>query len=206
MTCTGIRRLFDAYWDDETTQVERELIEAHFIACPDCRARYEAHARTLEAIGSLPRLEAAPDLVERVVASARRAERAPDRLPVVPTPVWLPAATAAAVLVVGALAVLPMLARRSSRLVAVSRTTTAAPRQPELVSTVAADASDGQRAAGLARTPARSGAAVATVTDSLFDHNADVEFILDPLAVRRGASTATRSVNGIQAERAVISF
>jgi len=26
MTCTGIQKLFDAYWDDETTQAERECL------------------------------------------------------------------------------------------------------------------------------------------------------------------------------------
>ena len=30
MKCSKARRWFGAYWDDEITQAERELLEAHF--------------------------------------------------------------------------------------------------------------------------------------------------------------------------------
>ncbi len=201
MKCTGIQRLFDAYWDDETTQAEREVIEAHFASCPDCRARYEAHSRTLELMASLPRLEAAPGLVERVLAGARRASPAPDRIPASPSPAWVPAVAVAAVLMVGALAILPWAVRQPGRFA--SRSATGALPQPQLVAATGPGA-----AASGGPSPGRSAssARVAAVTDSLFDHSEDVEFILDPVAVRHEVAGKTNSVNGIRAGRAVISF
>jgi len=100
MTCARARRLFGACWDDEITQGEREWLDAHLSACANCRKEYEALARTLEAVASLPREEAAPDLLERTLARARRAAPAPDRLPETRRP-WVPitATAAAAVLV-----------------------------------------------------------------------------------------------------------
>src|SRR5204862_8053005 len=80
MKCAAARRLFGAYWDDETTQAEREWLEAHFAACPGCRAEYEGLARTLEWTGSLPRIEPAADLAERTLVRARRASPATERL------------------------------------------------------------------------------------------------------------------------------
>jgi hypothetical protein len=52
--------------------------------------------------------------------------------------------------------------------------------------------------------PARTAAAL---TDSLFDHSEDVEFILDPVVLHRGrAQAASHLPAGAQGERTVISF
>ena len=55
--CNQARKMFGAYWDDETTQAEREWLETHFTACAKCRAEYDHLARTLEMAGSLPRID-----------------------------------------------------------------------------------------------------------------------------------------------------
>jgi hypothetical protein len=47
---------------------------------------------------------------------------------------------------------------------------------------------------------------LASIPDSLFDHSEDVEFILDPVTLRRGRATVTRLPAGVQGEKAVISF
>jgi hypothetical protein len=47
---------------------------------------------------------------------------------------------------------------------------------------------------------------VATVPDSLFDHGQDVEFILDPVTLRRGRATVKNPTANVQAEQAVITF
>jgi predicted anti-sigma-YlaC factor YlaD len=60
MKCAQVVRLFGAYWDDETTQAEREWVEAHLASCSSCRKEYESFTRTLELVGSLPRVEPAP--------------------------------------------------------------------------------------------------------------------------------------------------
>ena len=98
MNCKQARKLFAAFWDDETTQAEREGLEGHFTSCPTCRAEYEQYARTLELVGSLPRVEPAVDLHDRVLQRVRRAESAPDRMPVA-RPMWVPVASAAAAIV-----------------------------------------------------------------------------------------------------------
>ena len=99
------RRLFGAYWDDETTQAEREWLEAHFTACAACRGEYEPFTRVIEAMGTLPRHEVAPELLERILASTRRAPAARDVLPE-RRPLWVPvtATAVATLLVVGAIA------------------------------------------------------------------------------------------------------
>src|SRR6185503_2384178 len=81
MNCTHARKLFAAFWDDETTQAEREWLEGHFTSCDACRHDYEQYARTLEVLGSLPRVEPSPELHERVLQRVRRAESVPDRMP-----------------------------------------------------------------------------------------------------------------------------
>ena len=45
------------------------------------------------------------------------------------------------------------------------------------------------------------------VPDSLFDHSADVEFILDPVKLRKGRAQPVLRVNpNVQGEKAVITF
>ena len=51
-----------------------------------------------------------------------------------------------------------------------------------------------------------SAGAMALGADSLFDHNEDVEFILDPITLRRGRATMTRQMARTEGKRAVISF
>jgi len=101
MSCHDSRRLFPAYWDDEITQAEREWLEAHFTSCARCRTRYEEYARVMEAVSTLPRVETAPDLVERTLARARRASAARDVMPERRT-AWVPATAAAALLLLAA--------------------------------------------------------------------------------------------------------
>src|SRR5262249_12912526 len=89
--CDQGRRLFGAYWDDEVTQAEREWLDSHMVACPECRRQYEQFARTLETVGSLPRTDTAADMPERALAAARRAPAVADRVAVAPlTPRWVP--------------------------------------------------------------------------------------------------------------------
>jgi anti-sigma factor RsiW len=196
MKCSHVRNLFGAYWDDDTTQAEREWVDAHLANCVGCRREYEELAKVLEWTTSLPRTEVAPDLVERTLARARRAATASDRVPTVAVP-WVPVTAAAVVLLVAGTLISPWTPMGSRTRVA-QREPSVAVQQPVLV----------QPAPGAADQPALApGAeAVATVPDSLFDHSEDVEFILDPVTLRRDRATVTRSPGGLKAEQAVISF
>uniref|UniRef100_A0A832I3T2 Zf-HC2 domain-containing protein n=1 Tax=Eiseniibacteriota bacterium TaxID=2212470 RepID=A0A832I3T2_UNCEI len=203
MNCREARRYFGAYWDDELTQAEREWLEGHFAACADCRRGYDEHARVLELAASLPRHEPETGFTERVLARARRAAPAPDRVPSA-SPAWLPVtAAAAALLLVGTLAVPWLLPRRDMPRAPVATLATPA---PDAVPQAASAPSGPADAPGA---PAASGAAptdLAAVPDSLFDHSASVEFILDPVPLRRGRPQAPSPALPVQAERAVISF
>ena len=106
MNCRQARRLFGPYWDDETTQAEREWLESHLGSCATCRQAYEDFTRSLELVGSLPRIEPAPDLVERVLSRARRATPVPDRYPALARP-WVPVTAAVVVLLLAVPLVLP---------------------------------------------------------------------------------------------------
>ena len=193
MKCRDARRLFGAYWDDELTQAEREWLESHFTACSGCRESYDALARSLELASGLPRVEPAPDFAERVLARARRTAPVADRLPVAPVR-WVPAAAAAAVLLVAVVVGMQMRGSAPDRVtepVAVISTPAVAPSatqadavlEPQLV-------------------------AAEAFPDSLFDHSADVEFVLDPVTVRRGqAHPATKLAPPIsRGEQATITF
>lgn len=114
MKCGQIVRLFGAYWDDETTQAEREWVDSHLASCAACRQQYEEFSRTLELVGSLPRVEPAPDLVERVLARARRAAAAPDRVPAASRP-WVPVTAALALTVLAGSFALPWLGNRTEQ-------------------------------------------------------------------------------------------
>ena len=197
--CDQARRLFDAFWDDEVTQAEREWLEGHFAGCEACRGAYERRARMLDVVGSLPRVDVARDLPERALAAARRAQAAPDRLSVgAATPSWVPVTAAAALVLVAAALLLPavtpwVLGPRGGSTVALRAGGEAPVAQARLVAT-----------AEPARDPV---AAQATIADSLFDHSADVEFILDPVVLRRGRAQAVSHLpEGVQAEQTVISF
>jgi predicted anti-sigma-YlaC factor YlaD len=207
MTCARARRLFGAYWDDEITQGEREWLESHLNACAVCRKEYDALARSLEIVASLPREEAAPDLLERTLARARRASPAPDRLPETQRP-WIPVTATAAAAVLVLTVVAPWTGWMTggvpdTRVSGVTETDTVsepvAVARPVGTSPSSSADATAENLADLAALPA----------DSLFDHSEDVEFILDPVALRRGRAhplPASRGSDGVQVERAVISF
>ena len=204
MNCTHARRLFAAFWDDETTQAEREWLEGHFASCPACRRDYEQYARTLELLGSLPRIEASPDLAERALQRARRSETAPDRLPQL-RPQWVPITAGAAAVLLLTLTVLgPWLSGSRSPRVAQRAPIAQSVTEPVLVHSPAAPSHGAARAID-SRLPANL-AANAPLPDSLFDHSADVEFILDPVTLHRGRASVTHSSGATQGERAVITF
>ncbi len=196
MNCNHARKLYAAYWDDETTQAEREWLEGHFSSCPSCRVEYEQYARTLEVLGSLPRVEPSPDLHDRVLQRVRRTESVPDRMPVA-RPIWVPIASGAAAVVLLAVTLAGpwlngqhegLLARRAS-----DRAVTAPVAQ---LPTSLAPAS------GHVATVSSMGSAA---TDSLFDHSEDVEFILDPVTLHRGRASVNHA-SGAPGEKAVITF
>jgi hypothetical protein len=201
--CDQGRRLFGAYWDDEVTQAEREWLEAHLAGCPGCRQQYEQFARTLEAVGSLPRTETASDLPERALTAARRAAAVPDRVAAAPArPLWVPVTAAAGVLLVTAVSLLPMLTSndggRAGRLANNEKPVA----EPRIVQPVMSSGSSSEQP--LAAAGARP---ATTLADSLFDHAEDVEFILDPVVLHRGRAQAVSHLPaGVQGEQTVISF
>jgi predicted anti-sigma-YlaC factor YlaD len=205
MKCAQAKRLFGAYWDDDTTQAEREWLESHFVSCPKCRNEYEDLARVLEWTASLPRVEPAPDLVERTLARARRAANTTDRIPVAGAP-WIPVTAGAALLLVVATLVSPWVGlwpgSRSSH-----DAERRAVRQPQLVRSEPPSSPTGSNRSGAAGAygPSVAGA-MATVPDSLFNHGEDVEFVLDPVTLRRGKGTVTRVPPRPQGAQAVITF
>ncbi len=207
MNCGGARRLFGAYWDDEITLAERDWLESHFAACAACRAAYEEFARAIELVGSLPRIEVKPGLAERALARARRATAAPDRLPL-GAPRWIPITATAALLAIAATMALqwmdvtpPGRMRQRSEVIAGWQP---APIERPAVGRPAAPRSDDHRTDDGTAADARLAGAV---PDSLFDHSADVEFILDPVTLRKGrAHTVLRLNPNVQGEKAVITF
>jgi hypothetical protein len=207
MKCKPYRRLFGPYWDDETTRAEREWIESHFAVCAACRADYEAFARVLETAGSLPRLEASPDLVERVLSRSRRLSPAPDRVRGT-TPGWLPVAAAAtAMLAIVAVLAAPWVGVHPSRLAPVAARLEPV-RQPALRS--APRKIEGEADRAVAGTRANlSASRTADVPDSLFDHSEDVEFILDPVTLRHGRASVSRAPSRVpdaRGQQATITF
>jgi anti-sigma factor RsiW len=211
MTCDRARRLFGACWDDELTQAEREWFEAHLASCDRCRAEYDEFSRAVEWVGALPRTEASPGLEERVLARTRRAVIAPDRLPR-SEPRWVAAAavSAAVVLVVGALLLVPRASWWAPG-TEPPRVAYEALRSPTPLPTLKPQA--GVEGSAEVMTPERAQvdpeSEVAVVPDSLFDHGEDVEFILDPVTLHRGRALVTRAgsrVRGVEGEQAIISF
>jgi len=195
MKCHDARRLFGPYWDDECTQAEREWLEAHFSSCAPCRHDYEDQARVLETMAALPRYEASPELLERTLARIRHVSPAPDRLPERRTG-WVPATAAAALLILGGALVLQWTATMRGPLSSPDRVAT----KPEISQVTAPVPVAPPTAEQVA-------AAVPSIPDSLFDHSEDVEFVLDPVTLKRGRATVTRELpNGVRTEQAVVSF
>ena len=204
--CARAQDLFGPYWDDETTKAEREWLESHMSECPACRESYDAFARTLGAVAELPRIEASAGLAERSLAAARRVSPARDVIFVRETPAWMPLTAAAAALVLAAALVAPMLMRPGSSPLAnretreQGRRSSTEVQEPRLVAV--------NDASGRAVTPAADGRSTAAkVADSLFDHTEDVDFVLDPVTLRRGrARSVSHLPQGVRGEQAVISF
>ena len=201
--CDQVRRLAGAYWDDEVTQAEREWFDAHLAGCDGCRTHYEGFARALELAGALPRVEMAADLPERALAAARRATAVPDRVVIVSSrPAWVPIAAAAGVLVVAGVMLAPMLGSRGPATPTGFATRTAPVSQPRLVAVVETAAP-----AAPAPTSAAKPAVATRVSDEIFDHAEDVEFLLDPVVLHRGRAQAVAHMPaGVQGEQTVISF
>jgi predicted anti-sigma-YlaC factor YlaD len=197
MKCRDARRLFGAYWDDELTQAEREWLESHFTGCTGCRESYEVLARSLELASGLPRVEPEPDFAERVLARVRRTESVPDRLPVA-TPRWAPALAVAAVVLVAAVFAIQFGGRNTTRQVT----------QAVAVNPAPATSTPTPLAPGDAAVLEPQLVTAEEFSDSLFDHSADVEFVLDPVTVRRGqAHPATKLAPPITSgEQATITF
>jgi len=205
MNCGGARRLFGAYWDDEITLAERDWLESHFSACEKCRGEYEQFARAIELVGSLPRVEARPELAERALARARRSTAVADRLPL-GAPRWIPVTATAALLTIAATMTLQWIGvaplGRNANGTRVAAVPQAEPLQPTLTRQPASAVRDD--AGAVAGVP--DGFAGAPI-DSLFDHSADVEFILDPVVLNKGrVHTVLKMSPSVQGERAVITF
>jgi anti-sigma factor RsiW len=197
MNCGGARRLFGAYWDDEITLAERDWLESHFNSCAVCRGEYEQFARAIELVGSLPRVEVRPELAERALARARRSTAVSDRLPL-GAPRWIPITATAALLTIAATMALQWIGvtppGRSP-----DRSPVAGATQPELSQPTHAEPAD----------PAQDVVAGTTggIADTLFDHSADVEFILDPVVLNKGRAHTVLKLNpDVRGEKAIITF
>ena len=211
MKCAQARKLFGAYWDDETTQAEREWLESHLNTCDSCRVEYDEFAQAIDLVGSLPREEAAPGLVERALASARRVAPAADRLPETGRQ-WVPVTAGAAAAVLVFTLVLPWAGiipgGSPDRQIAVTEPVP----QPVAVAVPTDEPAEPVEETGTVDTPAETTVpdeVLAGATDDLFDHSEDVEFILDPVALRRGRAIplpSTPAAGDVQVERAVITF
>ena len=228
-SCERAQSLFGRAWDDELTAAERDGLELHMKDCAGCRREYDELARTLELVQTLPRPVVTDDFATRVLAEALRREhevpaaRRIFALPAFEISFGRPALALAATFVV-ALGVSAFLMRGP---VTTNHTPVVATMQPQAESvpglaipapapvaqsTIAAAMEPAPRhveSQPVRRAPATTSAALVaeapTVPDSLFDHTADVELVLDPVKLRRerGVGYTPTSVRG---EAASITF
>ncbi len=204
-SCHQAGGLFGAYWDGETTVAEREWLESHFKSCTACHEGYEQFAATLVAVSELPRHEPRPDFTQRVLVAAREASAVADRIRVVPGRAvrWAPLAAAAALLLVAAVSLLTVFGPRPAPGGLAGNESSFAPSGMSSATQVVATIP-------VSREPVadpRVTGDVAVVTDSLFDHSADVEFMLEPVQLQRGrAHTGSRLPDGVQGDQVVITF
>jgi len=226
-SCERAQSLFGRAWDDELTAAERDGLELHMKDCAGCRREYDELARTLELVQTLPRPAVTDDFATRVLAEALRREhevpaaRRIFALPALPSfeiSFGRPALALAATFVV-ALGVSAFLLRGP---VTTNHTPVVATLQPQAASAPVVSAPAPQQVAVAAEaTPGRVGSTPArrapatpnaglvadapTIPDSLFDHTADVELVLDPVKLRRerGVGYTPTSVRG---EAASITF
>lgn len=227
-SCERAQSLFGRAWDDELTAVERDGLELHVKGCAGCRREYDEFARTLELVQALPRPAVSVDFAARVLVAAQAREReaaaAPRRIfawPALPSfdfgdiAFGRPALALAATFVVAVSAAVvlmrgpsfgptqaPTVATVSPQSQVVPAPIVESPVVPAPASLVAADPTS--RPVRRASSPALAPDAP-TIPDSLFDHTADVELVLDPVKLRRerGVGYTPTSVRG---EAASITF
>jgi anti-sigma factor RsiW len=214
ISCERAQSLFGPGWDDELSVAERESLEQHFAGCSPCRRDYDELARTLELVQGLPRPQVSGDFATRVLVEARRREAEGGRGLLI-TRGWFahPARLAiAAALVVAAGVSGLMLSPKPQRVA--QQVAAPAP----VVATIAPVVTPPSQSASAGPvSPARSNAkptlarpqrnrpaeVLAAVPDSLFDHTADVELVLDPVTLRkergRGYTPVQTTVKGEQA-------
>ncbi|MEO5989983.1 MAG: zf-HC2 domain-containing protein [Candidatus Eisenbacteria bacterium] len=203
--CHQAAGIFGAYWDRETTVAERDWLEGHFKTCPRCHSEYEQLAATLSAVTELPRHEVRPDFTQRVLVAARAASAVADSIRVPPqrSVPWVPVAATAALLLVVGVSYFNVLGPHSAPGELARNQSTSTPSGVPSSSQVVASVP-------LSHEPVadpRVTGVVAVVTDSLFDHTADVEFMLEPVQLRRGrAHTGSRLPDGVQGDQVVITF
>jgi hypothetical protein len=218
IACERAQDLFGPGWDDELSVVERESLEQHFAGCTSCRRDYDELARTLELVQGLPRPQVSGDFATRVLAEARRREVEGGRGLLI-TRGWFahPArlAIAAALVVaagIGGLLVAPKPqgeAPRVAQHVVAPQPAVVQAQSPVTPPSTLASAGPVSPAPSHAnptlarRERSRPAEVFATVPDSLFDHTADVELVLDPVTLRkergRGYTPVQTTVKGEQA-------
>ena len=220
ISCERAQSLFGPGWDDELSVAERESLEQHFAGCTGCRRDYDELARTLELVQGLPRPSVSGDFATRVLAEARRREAEGGRGLIVARG-WFArpmriAIAAAFVVAAGVSGIVlapkpsPEQVAKAPSVVAPAPEKVAAPVQQPQVPTQIASAGPGSPAPSNATpTLARRNrtrpaeATVAAIPDSLFDHTADVELVLDPVTLRkergRGYTPVPTTVKGEQA-------
>ena len=197
MMCNRARRLFGACWDDELTQAERDWLEAHFRSCAACRTEYDEFSRALEWTGALPRIEASPGLVDRVLARSRRVSPSPDLVGERGVR-WVPVAAAAAVLLVAAVLVVPRLGRQAPGVGPAPRLS---------VGQWAAAPAPAARVTLPELRPALRGGSRVVTDENLFDHSKDLDLVIDQVTLRQGRVAPARSQpRGVEGNPAIISF
>jgi anti-sigma factor RsiW len=228
-SCERAQSLFGRAWDDELTAVERDGLELHVKGCAGCRREYDEFARTLELVQTLPRPAVSVDFAARVLVAAQAREReaaaAPRRIfawPSLPSfefgdiAFGRPALALAATFVVAVSAAVVLMRGPAVGPTQAPTVATGAP-QAQSVPAPVVEAAPVVRApatmvaAGPTSRPVRRAAGPAQVAeapmipDSLFDHTADVELVLDPVKLRRerGVGYTPTSVRG---EAASITF
>ena len=218
ISCERAQTLFGPGWDDELSVVERESLEQHFAGCTPCRRDYDELARTLELVQGLPRPQVSGDFATRVLAEARRREAEGGRGLRI-TRGWFahPArlAIAAALVVAAGVSGLMMIpgpqgdSPRVAQQVVAPAPVVPTP-EPNVVppSTLASAGPVSPARSNATPTLARPernrpAEVLAAVPDSLFDHTADVELVLDPVTLRkergRGYTPVQTTVKGEQA-------
>ena len=137
MTCAETRDLFSALADDALAPSERVALDDHLAGCPECRRELAALLRTVKLVRAIDPAHAPAGFVDRVLAAARPTPW-PTRLARRLAPPWpaLPLG-AAALLVMGGLAVLLFRAAPEQQRAAqtMPSSTPAAPTSSPIVST-----------------------------------------------------------------------